>query len=159
MAEPDPPADARLTGAPSIIDGLELVIFHWAGLAFGLQAIQVRGLGAIGSEDAVSIGDLLGLADTPASDLAAVDPPERLLRVDGPEGEWTCRVQEPVIQIRLRADSVHPLPTLLAACPGLNSVRAIARWRSDSGLTLLPLLDARRLPPCPLGWSGVEHAV
>jgi hypothetical protein len=124
-------------------DGLtvELVLFHWDGQAFGIQARQVRALEPARETGAPSIGDLLGLP--PAS---AVEPqgPQRLLWVVGPHGVQPIRVQEPVSQVSLPVANIHPLPPLLTARLRLPWVRALAYRPDGAAGTLIVILDPAR---------------
>ncbi len=124
-------------------DALDLVFFSAGGLILAVESAKVRDLREAGGSDAPMLADLLGLPD---SANRAVVAQQRLLRLMRSDRTLAVRVDEPVMQDRLPASALHPLPPLMAARLTLPSVQALARWRHAAGQTLAVILDPDRLP-------------
>jgi len=125
------------------VTDIDLVVFRWNALRLGVAAGQVLALESTPDPDAPSIGDLLGLP-TGEEGLPGVVTragPPRLLRLAHPAGMLRVRVEEPVVQVRLPACAIHPLPPLLAARLRLPGIRALA-WQQGQGPgALIIILD------------------
>ncbi len=121
---------------------IDLVMFRWNALRLGVAAGQVLAMESTPDPDAPSIGDLLGLP-TGEGLPGVVTPtrPPRLLRLTHPAGSFHVLVQEPVVQIRLPASAIHPLPPLLAARLRLPGIRALAWQQGEGPGALIVILD------------------
>lgn len=129
--------------AGSSLDQVALVLFDWHGRTFALPAADVTRLSPATAGVAPGLGALLGLAEAPPA--AGDAPPRRLLRLHSGSGAACVQVEEPVRQVHLGAAALFPLPALLRAGCAERLVRALARWRADGSVRLVPVLDARRL--------------
>lgn len=123
--------------------GVDLVFFSAGGLMLAVESVKVRGLSEVAGSKAPSMAALLHLPNGP--DRAAPHR-EWLLRLAHPDGTLTVRVDEPVIQGRLPATALYPLPPLLEARLTLTGVCALARWRKSDGESLAVILDPDHLP-------------
>lgn len=128
---------------PGLNETVDLVFFSAGGLILAVESVKVRDLREAAGSDAPTLAALLRLPD-PAN--RATPGRQRLLRLIRPDGILAARVDEPVIQDRLPASALHPLPPLLEARLTLPGVQALARWRCADGDTLAILLDPYRLP-------------
>lgn len=124
-------------------DALELVFFSAGGLTLAVESVKVQDLREAAGSDAPTMADLLGLPP-PAN--RAVIAQQRLLRLIRPAGMLTLRVDEPVMQDRLSATALYPLPPLVQARLTLPGVQALARWHCAAGETLVIILDPDCLP-------------
>ncbi|WP_295579857.1 hypothetical protein [uncultured Lamprocystis sp.] len=121
---------------------IDLVVFRWNALRLAVQACQVLALESTLDPDAPSIGDLLGLPTGEGiPGVVTLAGPPRLLRLAHPAGALRVRVQEPVVQVRLPASAIHPLPPLLAARLRLPGVRALAWQQGEGPGALIVILD------------------
>ncbi|MBV5276008.1 MAG: hypothetical protein JZU52_21015 [Lamprocystis purpurea] len=121
---------------------IDLVVFRWNALRLGVAAGQVLAMESTPDPDAPSIGVLLGLPTGEGlPGVVTRAGPARLLRLAHPAGVLRVRVQEPVVQVRLPACAIHPLPPLLAARLRLPGIRALAWQQGQEPGALIIILD------------------
>ncbi len=121
---------------------IDLVLFRWNALRLGVAAGQVLAMESTPDPDAPSIGDLLGLPTGEGlPGVVTRAGPTRLLRLAHPAGALRVHVQEPVVQVRLPASAIQPLPPLLAARLRLPGVRALAWQQGEEPGALIVILD------------------
>jgi len=124
------------------VTDINLVVFRWNALRLAVQASQVLALESTLDPDAPSIGDLLELPiGEGLPGVVTRAGPARLLRLAQPAGMLRVRVQEPVVQVRLPATAIHPLPPLLAARLRLPGIRALAWQQGEEPGALIVILD------------------
>ncbi|BCU06934.1 hypothetical protein [Allochromatium tepidum] len=127
---------------PSLtLESIALVRCKSAGLCLALEAAKIGAMHDL-TEDptAPSLADLLQQPESP-------EPPrQRLLEIRHPDWRRLVRVGEPVIHFELPVRALQPCPPLLAARQCANGVRALAWIEEPSGVRLLIILDAWRLP-------------
>lgn len=113
-------------------DALEVVSFMAGGYRFAIEASQVGSLQSADISAAVPTAEqVLGMSGGDTSNHSG----HRILLIKHPAGDYAVMVSAPVELLRLRADTIYPLPDLIAARNTLVGIRGMVL--SAEGLTLL----------------------
>lgn len=118
---------------------LEMVFFMAGGHRFAVEAAQVRTqlpAGQVGTT--LTVEQLLGLSCEDTQNSAS----RRILLMKHSAGDYAVEVSNPVELRRLEINTIHPLPSLIAARTSLAGIRGLAL--GPEGLTVL--VDFRHVP-------------